>query len=130
MKKKHLLVFASIIWGIPGVIISIKGISAYMQISSDRLWYLLIITALVICGFYFMFRKIVNKYSQRILSLEGKINLLHTFPVKGWILLIFMMSLGILLKSIPNIPLEFIASFYSGLGPMLILSAVRFLSAN
>lgn len=130
MKKKHLLVFASIIWGIPGIIISIKGISAYMQISPDRLWYLLIITALVICGFYFMFRKIVNKYSQRILSLEGKINLLHTFPVKGWILLIFMMSLGILLKSIPNIQLEFIASFYSGLGPMLILSAVRFLSAN
>lgn len=65
-----------------------------------------------------------------MLSLKGKINLLHTFPVKGWVLLVFMMSLGILLKNIPNIPLEFIASFYSGLGPMLVVSAVRFLSAK
>ena len=127
MNKRHLLTFAALLWGIPGVIISVKGISAYTQISSNELWYLLIITALVLCGFYFMFRKIVNKYSERILSLKGKINLLHTFPVKGWVLLVFMMSLGILLKNIPNIPLEFIASFYSGLGPMLVVSAVRFI---
>ena len=130
MNKRHLLTFAALLWGIPGVIISFKGISAYTQISASELWYLLIITALVLCGFYFMFRKIVNKYSERILSLKGKINLLHTFPVKGWVLLVFMMSLGILLKNISNIPLEFIASFYSGLGPMLVVSAVRFLSAK
>ncbi len=34
---------------------------------------------------------------------------------------------GFLLKIIPYVPLEFTASFYSGLGPMLLLSSFRFL---
>lgn len=29
MRKKHLYLAAGVIWGIPGVIISIKGIDAY-----------------------------------------------------------------------------------------------------
>jgi hypothetical protein len=51
------------------------------------------------------------------------------FPPKGWILLLFMMGLGIALKYIPGIPMAFTASFYSGLGPMLVVAAVRFMAA-
>ena len=40
-----------------------------------------------------------------------------------------MMSLGIALKHIPEIPSAFTASFYSGLGPMLIVAAVRYIVA-
>ena len=38
-----------------------------------------------------------------------------------------MMGLGIILKHIPEIPSAFTASFYSGLGPMLLLSSLRFM---
>lgn len=38
-----------------------------------------------------------------------------------------MACLGVSLKFIPGLPAEFIASFYSGLGPMLILAACRFI---
>lgn len=63
MNKKTLYIVASIIWGIPGVIITIKGIQAYLQMPSDKLWWLLLVTLAVLVGFFFMFRKIVRRYS-------------------------------------------------------------------
>ena len=127
MKKNILYVFAAAIWGIPGVIISIKGIKAYMTQPSDNLWWLVLITAAVILGFFFMFRKIVDRYCRRIASLDEKVSIWQTFPVRGWILIVFMMCLGIVLKHIPQIPTAFTASFYSGLGPMLVVAAIRFI---
>lgn len=37
-----------------------------------------------------------------------------------------MMSLGMSLRLIPNLPSQFIAFFYLGLGPMLIIYAIKF----
>ena len=128
MKRIHLLITATIIWGIPGITLTIKGISAYLAQPKSDLWWLLLITLFVLTSFFFIFRKIVNRYSDRIINLPEPNNLLQTFPFRGWFLLLFMMGLGISLKYIPNIPLAFIACFYSGLGPMLILSAIKFLT--
>lgn len=127
MNRKHLYIVAAVIWGIPGTIISVKGISAYLTQSPDHLWWLLLITASVLTGFFFMFRSIVNRYCDRIVSLPDKVRIWQTFPDRGWILLVFMMGLGITLKNIPGIPQAFTASFYTGLGPMLIVSSFRFL---
>ena len=87
MNRKHLYVVAAVIWGIPGIIITSKGIGA----------------------------------------LPEKVKIWQTFPTRGWILLVFMMGLGIALKHIPGVPSAFTASFYTGLGPMLLLSAGRYL---
>lgn len=78
--------------------------------------------------FFLMFRRIVNRYCERIASFPDKVMIWHTFPVRGWILIVFMMGLGMTLKYIPEIPSAFTAAFYSGLGPMLFLSSVRFIS--
>lgn len=129
MNSRHLFVLAGMIWGIPGISITLKGIAAYRVIATGDLWWLLLITAAVCTCFYFMFGRIVRRYTERISSLQGKVNPLMTFPLRGWILLIFMMGLGIVLKYIPGIPTEFTASFYCGLGPMLILSAIKYLKA-
>lgn len=126
MKRKYLYLFASAIWGIPGIIISAKGIMAYLTQSPDDLWWLLMITAAVLSCFFFMFRRIVDRYCDRIASLPEKVSVLQTFPVRGWILIVFMMCLGMVLKHIPAIPTAFTASFYSGLGPMLVYSSIRF----
>lgn len=128
MKKIHLFITAAIIWGIPGFTLTTKGILAYLAQPKSDLWWLLLITAIVLDSFFFMFRKIVNRYSTRITSLPEHTSILQTFPPRGWILLLFMMSLGILLRFIPNIPTSFTACFYTGLGPMLILSAIKFLT--
>lgn len=128
MKRKHLYFVAAVIWGIPGITITLKGISAYRMQPSENLWWLLLITICVLSGFFLMFRKIVNRYCRRIASLPEKVKIWQTFPTRGWVLLIFMMGLGIALRHIPAIPSAFIASFYSGLGPMLVFSSLRFMA--
>lgn len=127
MKKKHLYIVSAVIWGIPGILISVKGINAYMMQMPDDIWWLLLITVSVITGFFYMFRRIVDRYCDRIASLPDEIYIWHTFPARGWALLIFMMGLGIALKHIPGVSSAFTASFYSGLGPMLLVSSTRFL---
>ncbi len=128
MKRNHLYVVAAVIWGIPGIIITSKGISAYRMQQPDEIWWLLLITAAVLAGFFMMFRRIVDRYCGRIASLPAKVQIWHTFSLRGWILLVFMMGLGIALKHIPQVPSAFTAAFYSGLGPMLLISSVRYLS--
>ena len=127
MNKKHLYYVAAVIWGIPGIIITVKGIKSYGIQPSENLWWLLLITAAVLASFYIMFRKIVVRYCDRITSLPAKVKVWQTFPARGWILLVFMMGLGIAMRHIPGVPSAFIASFYSGLGPMLLVSSLRFI---
>ena len=82
INRIFLYYIAAFIWGIPGIILTIKGVRAYTVLLVQKIWWLLLI--------------------------------------------IFMTSLGLVLKQIPLIPAEFTASFYSGLGPMLIWAAYRF----
>lgn len=128
MNRRFLYYIAAALWGIPGIIITVKGIKAYLTMPSHKLWWLLLITAFVLAGFFMMFRKIVDKYSARIAAQPQITTFVQAFPTRGWILIVCMSCLGMALKFIPGIPTEFTASFYSGLGPMLIFSACRFLS--
>lgn len=126
MKRSVIYVVAAIVWGVPGVIITHKGISAYFIQCENDLWWLLLITFCVLVGFYFIFRRVVAKYSAHIASQPEQTAIWHTFPLRGWVLIIFMMGLGMAMKILEP-PTQFIASFYSALGPMLIWSAVKFL---
>lgn len=128
MNRTVLYYIAAILWGTPGVIIAIKGLKAYMTMHPEDRWWLMLITAFVLVGFFFMFRKAVDKYSAHIASQPEKTGVWATFPLGGWILLMFMSCLGVAIKHVPCIPAEFTAAFYSGLGPMLIYAAYRFIS--
>lgn len=130
MKRIYLYYIAAALWGIPGVIITVKGLRAYLTMPQDILWWLILITVLVLAGFFFMFSRIVDRYSARIAALPEKTSFWQTFPLRGWILIVFMSCLGIALKFIPGVPAEFTASFYSGLGPMLIFAACRFIKRS
>lgn len=128
VNRKYLYIVAVLIWGIPGIKITQQGIDAYARLlESDRIFLIIAGTLLVFFSFFFMFRRIVDRYSLHISSLPYKTWVWHVFPLRGWLMLLIMMSLGIVLNHIPNIPIIFIALFYSGLGPMLLISAVRFI---
>lgn len=126
INRSNLYYIASVIWGIPGVIITVKGISAYFSADKGQLWWLFIITALVLTGFIFMFSRIVAKYRRFIQEQPERTSPLKTFPVRGWVIVVFMMCLGMALKII-GVPVAFTASFYSGLGPSLLIAAILFL---
>ena len=126
IRRAHSYVIAAAIWGIPGINIAVKGFRTYMLMDPDDLWWLMLITLAVSIFFFIIFHRVVRKYSERIASLPDRVMIWQIFPPQGWILLLFMMGLGITLKYIPGIPMSFTASFYSGLGPMLVVAALRF----
>ena len=128
--KRHLLLTNAIVWGAPGVKILVTGIQSYLALwPSKSIVWLALGTVLVLAGFVWMFNRIVKKYSDRIMAFpEKKKSILAFLPGRGWILIIFMMCLGISLKFIPGVPTEFFASFYCGLGPALIAAAALFLA--
>lgn len=126
LNKRYLYLLAGLIWGIPGVMITIKGIRAYFAVCANELWWLGLITVAVLISFNLMFYRIVNRYCDLIASEPERTTIWHTFPVRGWILVVCMSCLGMALKFVPYIPIEFTASFYSGLGPSLVIAACRF----
>ncbi len=117
-------------WFAPGVAILIKGIKALIAISDlhpERLWWLTLIAIVVAILFSLMFNSFIKRYTLRILSFEERQkNLFCFFDLKGYILIIFMMCLGISLKYIPFIPLDFFAGFYPGLGTALTIAGIRY----
>ena len=90
MKRIILYYVATALWGIPGVIIAVKGIRAYMEMPARNLWWRLLITVGVLAGFFFMFRRIVDRYSARIAAQPPRTSLWQTFPLRGWILIVCM----------------------------------------
>lgn len=128
--KRHLLLANAVVWGLPGVKVLVTGIRSYMAVwPSRQIGWLALGTVCVLAGFLWMFKRIVQRYADRILAFpQEKKSLLAFLPIKGWILVVFMMCLGISLKFIPGVPTEFFASFYLGLGTALIVSGANFLA--
>ena len=126
IRRAYSYVIAAAIWSIPGITIAVKGFRTYMLMNPDDLWWLMLITIAVSIFFFIIFRRVVRKYSERIASLPDSVMIWQIFPPKGWILLAIMMGLGITMKHILDVPMSFTASFYSGLGPMLIVGGLRY----
>lgn len=133
VNREHLLLMQVLFWFAPGVVILRKGIVALLSvhaINPERVWWLLLIAVAVLVAFLMMFRNFVNRYTARILNFpERKKSLFAFFDLHGYILITFMMCLGISLKYIPGMPQEFFAGFYPGLGAALAVSGVRYFVA-
>lgn len=129
--KRTLLLMLFLCWAGPGVKIFVTGLQNLCMVSSvhpERLWWLLTIAVAVVVAFTLMFRNFVSRYTQRVLSFpQERKSLFAFFDLRGYLLIIFMMGLGISLKFIPGMPAEFFAAFYPGLGLALIMAGCRFL---
>ena len=128
VRKIHLLAVNGLLWLAIGTKIAITGVVRYLETPAEKLWWMIPASAAVFAGFYFMFSGVVRKYAERVHALPGpKEPVWKTFGLKGYLIIAFMISLGITLKHIPGIPEPFFAWFYLGLGLGLISAGVRFL---
>ena len=124
---KYLLLVNGLLWTAIGTRIALIGVDYYQLLESIPWWYFLL-SVIVFAGFWFMFTGVVRKYSERIMSMtEPRTSIFCTFSVKGYIIIAFMITLGITLKRIPQVPDSFIAWFYCGLGPGLLSAGIRFI---
>ncbi len=126
---KGLLAVNGLLWTAIGTKILVTGILSYLQLGlMVALWWMVPLSLLVFAGFYGMFTGVVGKYSARILAMpEARTSVFKTFSLKGYLIIAFMIGLGITLKHIPGIPTSFFAWFYCGLGPGLLSAGIRFL---
>ena len=129
IKTKHLLAINGLLWMAIGTKITVTGVSHYLMVDRPQyLLWMILLSILVFVGFYMMFTGVVRKYSARIMSMTAeKTSIFRTFSLKGYLIIAFMISLGIGLKHIPGIPSNFFAWFYCGLGPGLLSAGLRFL---
>ena len=126
ISTRHLLLVNGLLWLAVGTRILLIGIDSYRGLENIRSWYLLL-SAVVFAGFYRMFTGVVRRYAARILSMPGlRTSILKTFSLKGYLIIAFMITLGIFLRRIPQVPDSFIAWFYCGLGSGLISAGIRF----
>ena len=126
---RHLLAVNGLLWTAIGTKIAITGVVHYLKVNPlNSLLWMIPLSLAVFAAFYVMFTGVVKRYSARILSLpDERTSVLRTFSVKGYIIIAFMISLGITLSHIRGIPSNFFAWFYCGLGPGLASAGIRFL---
>ena len=124
---KNLLLVNGLLWTAIGTRIALIGVDYYGRLAHIPWWYFLL-SIIVFAGFWFMFSGVVRRYAGRITAMtEPRTSIFKTFSVKGYLIIAFMITLGITLKRIPQVPDSFIAWFYSGLGPGLLSAGIRFI---
>lgn len=125
VKKNTLLLLACIIWLIAGYNVLRLGIIAY----AAHLGILnFILSAVVYFLFHtFVFGKLVKKHCKRINSYGDEKKLfINFFDLKSFMIMAFMMTLGIWLRNGKIVPDRFIAVFYTGLGAALFQAGIEF----
>ena len=132
IKKRGLLFVAGTVWLAAGINILRIGIMAILSAwGQGARWLDLTLplwTALILLGFSFMFYRIVGKHERRILGYGAeRVSVFLFFDIKGYLMMGFMMTLGIVLRRGGFMPDYFFAFFYTGLGAALSLSGLRFL---
>ncbi len=124
--KNTLILIAGIVWAIAGFNIVRIGLVAYQ---GNFIWWRGLLSIAVYAAFQiFVFRKMIKKHTARILEYEEeRQNFFRFFDTKSYLIMAFMMTLGIGLRVSGVVPNTFIAFFYTGLGTSLLTAGVLFL---
>ena len=124
--KNTLILIAGIVWAIAGFNIVRIGLIAYQ---GNFTWWRGLLSIAVYAVFQiFIFGKMVKKHTGRILQYEEeRQNFFRFFDTKSYLIMAFMMTLGIGLRVSGVVPNTFIAFFYTGLGASLLTAGVLFL---
>ena len=126
VNKHTLILIAGIVWAIAGFNIVRIGLLAYQ---GNFTWWRGLLSIAVYAAFQiFVFGKMVTKHTNRVLNyVEKQQNFFRFFDTKSYLIMAFMMTLGIGLRISGIVPNTFIAFFYTGLGASLLTAGVLFL---
>ncbi|MEY8707589.1 hypothetical protein AALK94_09700 [Bacteroides faecichinchillae] len=128
VNRQFLLITAGIVWIIAGTNILRIGIVTWMNSTQDWMFKIGETTVIFLLFFVFIFRKLYYKHTRRIEEKKEDKNCPFSFfDVKSWIMMTFMIALGITIRSLHLLPDSFISVFYTGLSIALILTGILFI---
>lgn len=125
--KKTLLITAGVIWLIAGINILRIGVGCWINDSQYWLFKVCEATLVFLLFFGIIFHKLYLKHTRRILKKKAKNCPFSFFDVKGWAVMILMITIGVLARTLHLLPEAFIAVFYTGLSVALIGTGIRFI---
>ena len=128
VNKQILLITAGTVWIIAGANILRIGIVTWLNSSQEWMFKIGEATVVFLLFFILIFRRLSYKHTRRIEEKKETRNCPFSFfDVKSWIVMIFMISLGITIRSLRLLPDSFISVFYTGLSIALILTGILFI---
>ena len=128
VNRKGLLINAGVVWMAAGANILRIGIVTWL--TDSQYWLFKIGEATVVCLLFFLlvFKKLYYKHTKRIEQKKKEKNCPFSFfDVKGWIVMVFMITFGITIRSFHLLPDAFISVFYTGLSLALMSTGVLFI---
>lgn len=128
VNKQILLLTAGIVWITGGANILRIGIITWTNTSQDWMYKTGEATIVFLLFFVLIFRRLYYKHTRRIEQKKEEKNCPFSFfDVKSWIIMIFMIALGISIRRFHLLPESFISVFYTGLSIALILTGILFI---
>ena len=128
VNRKVLLITAGIVWMAAGANILRIGIVTWLTDSQYWLFKIGEATVVFLLFFLLVFKKLYYKHTKRIEQKKKEKNCPFSFfDVKGWIVMVFMITFGITIRSFLLLPDAFISVFYTGLSLALMSTGVLFI---
>lgn len=128
VNRQVLLITAGIVWIIAGANILRIGIMTWPNNTHYWLFKSCETTVVFLLFFILIFRELYYKHTRRIEQKKNEKNCPFAFfDAKGWIVMTFMISVGITVRTFHLLPDSFISVFYTGLALALIVTGILFL---
>ncbi|MGA7161667.1 MAG: hypothetical protein WBZ48_11735 [Bacteroidota bacterium] len=126
IRRHYLFALAGILWTVAGAILCVRG-TIWMTMLPMSAAFIVAFASIIIAvaGYVFGFSRIVLKNIDRIHHLPERANIFAFTAARGYIMIAFMMTLGITLRS-SSLPKYYLTIPYFAMGGMLLLGSVRF----
>lgn len=128
VNKNTLYAFSCVFWLFAGAKVFNTGINNCLNYRGDML-YIVVLSLIVFSVFHFLiFKKVLAKNKDFVFSLKGeKHSPIYMMSFKQYLIVVFMIVLGICVRKFHLLDNFIIAFFYTGLGLALLFTGVRFL---
>lgn len=128
VKKNILYLFAGLFWFIAGINVVRIGADVMHDTQSRLFVFLTLVLIIFFLFFQFVFARIVRENVTRIEQFEDEFIPFWKFmDKKGYIIMLFMITLGVTVRYLNLLPDFFISFFYIGLGGALTLTAFKYI---
>lgn len=128
VKKNILFLLAGLFWLIAGVNVVRIGLDVMHDPESRLFVFLTLVLIIFFLFFQFIFARIVKENVSRIEQLDDdQVPFWQFMDKKGYIIMTFMITLGVTVRYLNLLPDFFISFFYIGLGGALTLTAFKYI---
>ncbi len=126
VKRHRLLLLSGVMWSLVGIMLVSFAVRWFPEMTKKQVTWAIVIGLLWAFGKVFMFRVIARKNISRILTLPHKTWIWTFQKWTSYLIIVFMMTLGISLRTTGLVEKKYLAPMYIGIGLALFLSSFNY----